>query len=127
MYDSSTWLLYLATLLLVCAPLVHILVRRGFRTYFPYFVATAGFLVFDLAGSVSPNIVHAVPSRSFQLLLLTNAVGLAALYPFLLVLASTRSREGTLVALEPPPPSVESGYRRFVWLLLARGLGVCML
>jgi hypothetical protein len=116
-------LAYLLGVTLCVLPLAHILLRRRFQTYAVYFVFMTGFLTFNMAGALSPNILTRVYTPVFYMLLLVVAFVMAALYPILIAMGSAVTHRGGLRPLAPPSPEEETGYARLVWLLLLAGIG----
>ena len=74
------YVVYGISLVLTVSPLLHILVRCKLSRYFVYFVATSSFVVLDLVGSISPNVLGEEPALDFHLALFCIAFALFLLY-----------------------------------------------
>lgn len=120
MNRSAVFLMYGASLVLTVAPLLHILLNRSFRTYYVYFVAVAGYVVFNVAYCISPNILGSVDSPQFYAMILVTAFALAALYVLLIVMAGAMAERGMAGSVRAPAPSADLHHRR-VFVLLAAG------
>ena len=95
MIEASVYVTYVVSVLLVVVPLADILARKRFQKYFVYFVTCASFLLLNLVGSISPNILDNYPSIEFHLILLASSSFLFLLYFFLLLLTGT-SKKGAI-------------------------------
>ena len=117
MEDASVYAIYVASMVLAIIPLTHILARKRFQKYFVYFVASSGFLLLNLVGSISPNILDNYPSIEFHLILLANSAFLFLLYLSLPLLAGAASRRAVGANLIQSDKLSGRLYRHYIFAL----------
>ena len=111
-------------MVLAIIPLTHILARKRFQKYFVYFVTCSGFLLLNLVGSISPNILDNYPSIEFHIILLANSAFLFLLYLSLPLLAGAASRRAVGANLIQSDKLSGRLYRHYIFALAA--LCVCI-
>ena len=122
--EASVYAIYVASMVLAIIPLTHILARKRFQKYFVYFVTCSGFLLLNLVGSISPNILDNYPSIEFHLILLANSAFLFLLYLSLPLLAGAASRRAVGANLIQSDKLSGRLYRHYIFALAA--LCVCI-
>ena len=95
----TIYVVYAVSLVLTVSPLVHIVRRRTLSRYFTYFVVTASFVVLNLLGSISPNVLGEEPSPDLHLAHFCIALALFLLYFAIDAVADRRPPEPLAIRL----------------------------